>query len=109
MLHVPSGLSGLRGLSFLIFFFTAKFQDTSVTRSLINGKAFIGCSNTGLSNGKSLRRVMHISLGIPLISAEHEPHLPALQFQRAARSPALSAWIWRMASSTTIPSDTLVA
>ena len=25
---------------------------------------------------------MHISFGMPLISAEHEPHLPALQFQR---------------------------
>ena len=27
-------------------------------------------------------RVMHISRGLPLISAEHEPHFPALQFQR---------------------------
>ncbi len=27
-------------------------------------------------------RVMHMSLGMPLISAEQEPHLPALQFQR---------------------------
>ena len=25
---------------------------------------------------------MHMSRGLPLISAEHEPHLPALQFQR---------------------------
>ena len=33
-------------------------------------------------------RVMHIKQGRPLISAEHEPHLPALQFQRTARSPA---------------------
>ena len=31
---------------------------------------------------------MHISFGLPLISAEHEPHLPALQFQRTARSGA---------------------
>ena len=29
---------------------------------------------------------MHISFGLPLISAEHEPHLPALQFHRTARS-----------------------
>ena len=29
---------------------------------------------------------MHISRGIPLTSAEHEPHLPALQFHRQARS-----------------------
>jgi hypothetical protein len=36
-------------------------------------------------------RVMHISFGMPLISAEHEPHLPALQFQRTARSLACSA------------------
>ena len=27
-------------------------------------------------------RVMHMSLGMPLTSAEQEPHLPALQFQR---------------------------
>ena len=51
---------------------------------------------------------MHISFGMPLISAEHEPHLPALQFQRAARSPADSAWIWWTASSTTMPSVTSV-
>jgi len=29
-----------------------------------------------------------MSLGMPLISAEHEPHLPALQFHRSARSGA---------------------
>ncbi len=34
--------------------------------------------------------VMHISFGWPLISAEQEPHLPALQFQRTARS---GAWV----------------
>ena len=32
---------------------------------------------------------MHMSLGMPLISAEHEPHLPALQFHRHARSGRL--------------------
>ena len=46
---------------------------------------------------------MHISFGLPLISAEHDPHLPALQFQRTARSGAWVAWIWWMASSTTMP------
>ena len=51
------------------------------------------------------RRVMHISFGMPLISAEHEPHLPALQFQRTARSLACSAWIWWTASRTTMPSE----
>ena len=48
-------------------------------------------------------RVMHISRGLPLISAEQEPHLPALQFQRQARSLACVAWIWWTASSTTMP------
>src|SRR2546425_8667561 len=52
---------------------------------------------------------MHISLGRPLISAEHEPHLPALQFQRTARSGACSAWILCTASSTTIPSPASTA
>src|SRR5712664_4239500 len=47
---------------------------------------------------------MHISLGRPLISAEQEPHFPALQFQRTARSGACSAWILWTASRTTIPS-----
>src|SRR5436190_2859106 len=93
ILHVPSGLSGLRGLNFLIFFFTSKFHDTSVTRSLIDGNAFIGSIVTGSPGGRSERRVMHINLGLPLISAEHEPHLPALQLQRTARSTADSAWI----------------
>ena len=37
-------------------------------------------------------RVMHISLGLPSISALHEPHLPALQFHRQARSGACVAW-----------------
>src|SRR2546422_11541961 len=47
---------------------------------------------------------MHINRGRPLISAEHEPHFPALQFQRTARSGACSAWILWTASRTTIPS-----
>ena len=48
---------------------------------------------------------MHISFGMPLISAEQEPHLPALQFQRTAISLACSAWMWCTASSTTMPSE----
>src|SRR6185295_12516249 len=80
--QVPSGESGGRGLKGLIFFFTAKFQETSVTRSLTSGKALIGSTVIGFSSGSSLKRAMHISLGMPLISAEQEPHLPALQFQR---------------------------
>src|ERR1051326_8892148 len=49
---------------------------------------------------------MHISFGMPLVSAEQEPHLPALQFQRQARSLAWFAWISCTASRTTIPSTT---
>src|SRR5437764_9982017 len=88
--QVPSGASGGRGLNGLILFFTKKFQDTSVIRSLRTGNAFIGSIVIGLSSGKSLMRAMHISLGIPFTSAEQEPHLPALQFQRQARS---FAWV----------------
>src|SRR2546427_2290098 len=93
MRQVPSGASGGRGLNFLIFFFTRKFQETSVTRSLTLGKAFIGSTVTGFSSGSSLNRVMHMSRGRPLTSAEQDPHLPALQFQRQARALACSAWI----------------
>ena len=51
-------------------------------------------------------RVMHPSRGLPLISIDHEPHLPALQFQRTARSPAWVAWRRWIASRTTSPSST---
>jgi hypothetical protein len=54
----------------------------------MTGKALIGSIVTGFSNGKSLIRVMHISFGIPFTSAEHDPHFPALQFHRQARSGA---------------------
>src|SRR3989442_81881 len=103
--QLPSGTSGGRGLNCLICFLTRKFHDTSVPRSLINGKLFMGSIVTGRSNGSWLSLVIHISRGIPLISAEHEPHLPALQFQRTARSLACSAWILWTASRTTIPSE----
>src|SRR4030095_5696448 len=82
MRHVPSGASGGRGLNGLIFFFSRKFHDTSVTKSLMTGKAFIGSIVTGFSNGNSLIRVMHMSFGIPFTSAEHEPAFPALQLHR---------------------------
>ena len=49
-------------------------------------------------------RVMHMRRGLPLISALHEPHLPALQFQRQARSRAWVAWSVWITSSTTMPS-----
>ena len=67
------------------------------------GKVRIGATVTGPSGSWSMR-VMHISRGLPLISAEHEPHLPALQFQRQARSGASVAWIRWMTSRTTSPS-----
>src|SRR5271156_3735780 len=91
--QVPSGASGARGLNFLILVLTRKFQETSVTRSRMLGNARIGSIVTGLSIGISSRRVMHIRRGTPLISDEQEPHLPALQFQRQARSFACVAWI----------------
>src|SRR5262245_46209377 len=84
--QVPSLASGGRGLNFLIRFLTAKFHETSVIKSFTRGNAFIGSIVIGRSSGRSLRRVMHISFGMPFTSAEQEPHLPALQFQRQARS-----------------------
>jgi hypothetical protein len=51
-------------------------------------------------------RVIQLSRGFPLISIEQDPHLPALQFQRQARSGscvACSRWI---TSRTTSPSFT---
>src|SRR5258708_2386640 len=89
--QVPSGASGGRGLNFLIFFFTRKFHETSVIKSFSTGNAFIGSTVVGLSSGHSLLLVMHISFRIPLTSAEHDPHFPALQFQRQARSFACVA------------------
>ena len=49
---------------------------------------------------------MHSSFGRPLISALHEPHLPALQFHRIARSLAWVACSRCSTSSTTSPSCT---
>src|SRR5512140_65891 len=58
------------------------------------------------SSLKLFIRVMHARRGLPLISIEHEPHLPALQFQRSARSLACWAWIRCKTSSTTMPGST---
>ena len=68
------------------------------------GNARMGSMVMGLSVGSVSMRVMHMSLGTPLISAEQEPHLPALQFQRTARSLAWVAWILWTTSRTTRPS-----
>src|SRR5260370_24721511 len=78
--QVPSGASGGRGLNGLILFFTEKFHETSVIRSLRTGNAFIGSVVIGLSMGKSLQRAIHINFRIPFTSAEHEPQLPTLTF-----------------------------
>jgi hypothetical protein len=60
---------------------------------LIGGNARIGSIVTASVMSIVSSRVMHISFGFPFISAEHDPHLPALQFHRQARSGADSAWI----------------
>src|ERR1700755_507510 len=101
ILHVPSPFLGALGRNSRMVFFTRKFHETSVTRSLMGGNARIGSSVTGCSGGKESKRVMHVRRELPLLSAEQEPHLPALQFQRTARSLACSAWIRCTASRTT--------
>ena len=75
----------------------------------MTGNVRSGVTVTVSSSSKVDIRVMHISRGRPLISAEHDPHLPALQFHRTARS---AVWVccrrWMM-SSTTSPSLTSTA
>src|SRR5580765_3817435 len=82
--QVPSGASGGRGANFLMPFFTRKFHETSVTRSLIGGNVRIGSTVIGSQRLSWLMRVMHMRRGLPLISAEHDPHFPALQFHLTA-------------------------
>ena len=77
-----------------------------MTRSRITGNVRSGVTVTVSSSPNVDMRVMHISRGRPLISAEHDPHLPALQFHRTARSPAWVACSRWMMSSTTSPSLT---
>jgi hypothetical protein len=81
-------------------------KPTSVTRSRTTGNARSGVTVIVSSRSNTDMRVMHISRGRPLISAEQEPHLPALQFQRTARSGVWVAWRRWMMSSTTSPSLT---
>ena len=68
------------------------------------GNVFMGATVIGSFSGRVSMRVMHIRRGSPLISAEQEPHFPALQFQRQARSGASLAWMRWITSSTTSPS-----
>ena len=70
----------------------------------MTGKARIGEIVIRSVVSSVLIRVMHMSRGLPFTSAEHEPHLPALQFQRTARSGASSAWTRWTTSRTTSPS-----
>src|SRR3954466_15493645 len=72
----------------------------------MTGNARNGVTVTVSSSPNVLIRVMHISRGRPLISALHDPHLPALQFHRTARSPAWVACSRWMMSRTTSPSLT---
>src|SRR5882672_11345688 len=59
-------------------------NETSVPKSRMTGKVRSGVT-VMVSVGSNVDiRVMHRSLGLPLISAEHDPHLPALQFHRTA-------------------------
>jgi hypothetical protein len=79
-------------------------KDTSVTRSLITGKVRIGVIVSVSSGSKIDIRVMQESRGRPLISIEHDPHLPALQFHLMARSLACVACSLCSTSRTTSPS-----
>jgi hypothetical protein len=72
----------------------------------MTGKVRIGVTVIVSSWSKSDSRLMQSRRGRPLISAEQDPHLPALQFQRTARSPAWVAWTRWIASSTTSPVST---
>jgi hypothetical protein len=60
---------------------------------LITGNVLSGWQVIVSVSVKMFIRVMHARRGLPLISIEHEPHLPALQFQRSARSFASFAWM----------------
>ncbi len=65
----------------------------------------MGATVIGSPGSKRFIRVMHISRGLPFTSALQEPHFPALQFQRTARSLAWVAWRVWMTSRSTIPSS----
>src|SRR5438876_4715778 len=54
----------------------------------MTGNVFMGTTVMGWSRGSASMRVLQVSRGRPFTSAEHEPHFPALQFQRTARSGA---------------------
>src|SRR2546428_2967547 len=69
------------------------------------GNVLTGETVISSPGANSFMRVMHMSFGWPFTSALHEPHFPALQFQRTARSGAFSAWMRCTTSRTTMPSS----
>ena len=77
-----------------------------MTRSLITGNVRIGVIVSTSSSANVDIRVMQPSRGMPLISIEQEPHLPALQFHRMARSDAWVACSLCSTSRMTSPSLT---
>src|SRR6476660_6658140 len=86
-----------------IFLFTSKFHDILFTNTFTTENVFIGRIVIGSPAGYLSIRSMHISRGLPFTSPLHEPHLPALQFQRTARSGECMACTACTASSTTMP------
>ena len=72
----------------------------------MTGNVRIGVIVSVSAGSKIDIRVMQPSRGRPLISMEHEPHLPALQFHRIARSDACVACSLCSTSRTTSPSLT---
>ena len=72
----------------------------------MTGKVRIGVIVSVSSSVNVDIRVMQPSRGMPLISMEQEPHLPALQFHRIARSDACVACSLCSTSRTTSPSLT---
>ncbi len=72
----------------------------------MTGNVRIGVIVSVSSSANVFIRVMQPSRGMPLISIEQEPHLPALQFHRIARSDAWVACSRCSTSRTTSPSLT---
>ncbi len=72
------------------------------------GNVRMGATVTGSPSANSSILAMQVRRGRPFTSALQEPHRPALQFHRTARSPAWVAWMRCSTSRTTSPSSTVV-
>ena len=93
LLHAPGTVGGV-GLArheFLDLFLDLVVPGDVRDQILDEGERLHRLDRDRLIHGQQFSRVMHIRRGFPLISAEHDPHLPALQFHRTARSLACSA------------------